>query len=162
MLDFLLKSVVIGTGATLLFDIWGRLLNLLFGIPLANWGLVGRWFARLPKGEFVHDSIAAAPAVPAERAIGWIAHYAIGILYAGVVIAIWGLDWTRAPTLWPALIVGLVTVGAGWFILSPGMGNGIAASKAPNPTKARCLNLAAHTVFGLGLWLTALAIAPSA
>ena len=40
----------------------------------------------------------------------------------------------------------------------PGLGIGWAASKTPNPTKVRALNLLAHTVFGLGLWLTALLI----
>ena len=52
-----------------------------------------------------------------------------------------------------ALIVGIVTVAAGWFIMSPGMGNGIAASRAPNPWKVRGLQLAAHVVFGFGLYL---------
>lgn len=51
-----------------------------------------------------------------------------------------------------------MTVAAGWFLLQPGLGIGWAASKTPNPNKVRALNLAAHTVFGLGLWLTALLI----
>ena len=58
----------------------------------------------------------------------------------------------------PPLIVGLVTVGAGWFLLQPGMGAGIAASKRPNPNQARMLNIAGHIVFGLGLYLTAVLI----
>ncbi|WP_108662015.1 DUF2938 domain-containing protein [Acuticoccus kandeliae] len=158
MLEFIVKSVLIGAGATALFDLWGKFLYVTIGIPMANWGMVGRWFAHLPMGKMWHDSIAAADPVAGERLIGWVAHYAIGILYAAVLILIWGLDWTRSPTLVPALIVGIVTVSAGWFILSPGVGNGIAGSKTPNPTKVRCLQLAAHTVFGLGLYFSALLV----
>jgi hypothetical protein len=58
----------------------------------------------------------------------------------------------------PPLIVGLVTVGAGWFLLQPGMGAGIAASKRPNANQIRVLNIAGHIVFGLGLYARALLI----
>ena len=51
---------------------------------------------------------------------------------------------------------GVATVAFGWFVLQPGLGLGWAASRTPNPTRVRMLNLAGHTVFGLGLWLTAL------
>lgn len=67
-----------------------------------------------------------------------------------------GPGWFAEPTFLPAWIWAIVTVAAGWFLLQPGLGIGWAASKTPNPTKVRVLNLAAHTVFGLGLWLTAL------
>jgi len=38
------------------------------------------------------------------------------------------------------------------------MGAGWAASKRPNPTRIRALNLVSHTVFALGLYGTALLI----
>ena len=82
----------------------------------------------------------------------------MGILYAAVLLAIWGMGWAHDPTLAPALIVGVVSISAGWFLMSPGMGGGIAAAKADNPWKARGMGLLAHMVFGLGLYLTALII----
>ena len=66
--------------------------------------------------------------------------------------------WLAAPRFLPAWLFGLATVAFGWFLLQPGLGLGWAASKTPNPTKVRLLNLAGHTVFGLGLYLTALVI----
>jgi hypothetical protein len=117
----------------------------------------GRWFAHVAKGRVWHDDIAKSPAVAGEAAIGWVGHYAVGIIYAVALLAIWGLGWASAPTLTPALIVGVVTISAGWFLMSPGMGGGIAASRAANPWKARALGLAAHVVFGFGLYLSALA-----
>jgi hypothetical protein len=49
-------------------------------------------------------------------------------------------------------------VGAGWFLLQPGLGIGWAASKTPNPTKVRVLNLVAHTIFALGMYVVALSM----
>ncbi|SFC71210.1 Protein of unknown function [Bosea sp. CRIB-10] len=156
MLEVIGRSLAIGIGATALLDLWALVLNRAFGIPLANWAMVGRWFAYLPRGRFMHDTIADTPPVQGELAIGWIMHYLIGALFAAIVIMIWGLDWARNPTLLPALIVGIVTVGCGWFILQPGMGFGLAASKRPNANQIRLIGLINHVVFGLGLWLAAL------
>ncbi len=156
MLEVIGRSLAIGIGATALLDLWALFLNRAFGIPLANWAMVGRWFAHLPRGRFMHDTIADTPPVANELAIGWIMHYLIGALFAGIVLLIWGLDWARSPTLLPALIVGVVTVGCGWFILQPGMGFGLAASKRPNANQIRLIGLVNHVVFGLGLWLAAL------
>lgn len=159
MLAGLYLAIVIGAGATALLDLWALLLRRLFGIALAPWHLVGRWFAGLPKGHWVHhQGIANSPPVPGERAIGWIMHYVIGMLFAGCLLALWGIDWAHSPRFLPALTVGLVTVGAGWFILQPGMGVGIACSGAPVPNKARALNVAGHVVFAVGLYVTALLI----
>lgn len=156
MLEVIGRSLAIGIGATALLDLWAIFLNRAFGTPLANWAMVGRWFAHLPRGRFMHDTIADTPPVSNELAIGWIMHYLIGALFAAIVIMIWGLDWARNPTLLPALIVGVVTVGCGWFILQPGMGFGLAASKRPNANQVRLIGLINHVVFGLSLWLAAL------
>ncbi len=156
MLEVIGRSLAIGIGATALLDLWALVLNRAFGIPLANWAMAGRWFAYLPRGRFMHDTIADTPPVSNELAIGWIMHYLIGAIFAAIVIMIWGLDWARNPTLLPALIVGVVTVGCGWFILQPGMGFGLAASKRPNANQVRLIGLINHVVFGLGLWLAAL------
>ena len=156
MLEVIGRSLAIGIGATALLDLWALFLNRAFGLPLANWAMVGRWFAYLPRGRFMHDTIADTPPVSNELAIGWIMHYLVGALFAGIVLLFWGLDWARNPTLLPALIVGVVTVGSGWFILQPGMGFGLAASKRPNANQVRLIGLINHVVFGLGLWLAAL------
>ena len=58
------------------------------------------------------------------------------------------------------LIRSLVTVAAPLFLMQPGMGMGIAASKTPNPNAVRLRSLVTHAVFGAGLYLSALAVAP--
>ncbi|ALN61237.1 putative transmembrane protein [Lysobacter antibioticus] len=123
----------------------------------ADYGLVGRWIAYLPRGRFRHDPIAATPRVRGERAIGWTAHYLIGIAFAAVLLAMWGLDWARQPSLAPALIVGIGSVAAPFLLMQPGMGAGLAARRTPRPGVARLQSLITHAVFGVGLYLAAVA-----
>jgi hypothetical protein len=56
------------------------------------------------------------------------------------------------------MIVGLATLAIPFFVMQPSFGLGIAASKTPNPTQARLRSLMNHAVFGLGLYISALAI----
>lgn len=159
MLAFLFYAVLLGIGATALLDLWALLLNALFKLPTPPWHLVGRWFAGMPQGTFIHPrGIGQSPAVANELRIGWIMHYVVGIVFAGAVLLLWGVQWVHAPSFGPALIVGLVTVGAGWFILQPGMGVGIACSRAAQPNLARAQNVIGHVVFAIGLYGTALLV----
>ncbi|CAM5766686.1 membrane protein [Labrys miyagiensis] len=158
MFDVLWRSVAIGIGATILMDLWAVILYKFFGQGLPNWAPVGRWFWHLQYGKVFHDDIGQAAPYEHELALGWIGHYVVGILYGILLVIVAGTSWLDAPTFIPAWIVGIVTVGAGWFLLQPGLGIGWAASKTPNPNKVRFLNLVAHTVFAIGLWGTALLI----
>ena len=119
-------------------------------------GAVGRWFWHLKDGTVFHDDIGKAEPYAGELALGWIGHYAVGILYGVILALVMGAGWFAAPTFLPAWILGIVTVGAGWFLLQPGLGIGVAASKLPNANTVRALNLVAHTIFALGLYGTAL------
>lgn len=148
-------SCFIGVGATAIMDLWGLLRKLLFGGKSLDYALVGRWIAYMPQGRFRHDAIAAAPAKRGERLIGWAAHYATGIAFAGLLVALFGAEWTTRPTPGPALAVGIGTVVAPFFLMQPALGAGIAASRAPNPTAARLQSLITHAVFGAGLYVSA-------
>jgi hypothetical protein len=159
-MTFLLYALLLGVGATAVLDLWTAFLTRVFAVSPPNYAMVGRWIGHFPKGRFVHDSIAKAPPVHGELAIGWAAHYAIGVMFAALLLAIFGLDWARQPTPLPALIVGLATVVAPLFVMQPAMGMGIAASKMPDPNAARLRSIVTHAVFGIGLYLSALLAAP--
>ncbi|KKX29484.1 DUF2938 domain-containing protein [Rhizobium sp. LC145] len=158
MFELFWRGAVIGIGATVLMDIWAIVLYRVFGQPKANWAPAGRWFWHLGRGKVFHENIADAEPYANELALGWIGHYAVGILYGLILAFIVGSAWFAAPTFLPAWILGIVTVGAGWFLMQPGLGLGWAASRTPNPTKVRALNLVAHTIFAAGLYGSALLI----
>jgi hypothetical protein len=164
-MSYLIFAVLVGAAATATTDLWSILRTRVLGIPAPDWGLVGRWFGHMARGRFRHGRIAAAAPVKGERLIGWSAHYATGVAFAAALLAIWGIDWARNPTLGPALIVGIGTVAAPFLLMQPGMGAGIAASRTPRPNAARLQSLITHGIFGLGLyaggWATSLLAARS-
>jgi hypothetical protein len=158
-LVFVMAALLIGVGATFLMDLWAALLKRLLGMQPLNYAFVGRWIGHVCLGRFSHESIAAAPAIRGEAVLGWFAHYAIGVIFAALLLAIWGVGWARNPTPGPALFVGIATVAAPFLILQPGMGLGIAARKTPKPNISRFRSLSTHVSFGLGLYAAALIVA---
>lgn len=152
MIELAIRAVLIGAGATLLMDLWALLLKR-FGIPSLNFAMLGRWIGNLPRGRL---SVKEAAPVRGELWIGWGAHYAIGVSFAALLLALYGLEWARHPTPLPALLIGVSTVVAPLFILQPALGAGIASSKTPRPVFNCVKSLLTHTVFGAGLYLAAL------
>lgn len=150
---YFLSPVFIGIGATLAFDLWGLFLKHIFKIPPSNFCLVGRWIRYMPEGIFIHASIGSAPKKNAECIVGWIAHYMIGITFSIVFVALAGKDWLQHPTLIPAILFGVVTVAAPFFLMQPALGLGVAASKTAKPMQARLRSLINHIVFGIGLYI---------
>ena len=152
-MDVLIKNAIVtGVFATIVLDVWQRVLHAAAGVPPTNWRMVGRWFAHLPRGTFIHRPIADAEPVANELAIGWLAHYVVGIAYSylyALLITFTGISLS----LLSAIAFGVITVVAAWFVLQPGLGVGVFARLAPNPWLIRALNLSAHVFFGCGLYL---------
>jgi hypothetical protein len=157
-MEILASSILIGAAATALTDLWAVVRRLLFAVPFPDYGLVGRWIAWMPRGRFRHHPIAASPAVRGERVLGWAAHYGIGVAFALAFVALQGDKWLARPTFAPALLFGIATVAAPFFLMQPGMGAGVAASKSPRPAAARLHSLITHAVFGIGLYGAACAL----
>jgi hypothetical protein len=150
---FLISTILMGLGATLTFDLWGLFLKHVFRIAPSNMCLVGRWLRYMPEGSFAHLNLVTALPKKAECIVGWIAHYMIGIAFAISFIAFAGNRWLQHPRLLPAMIFGVVTVSAPFFLMQPAFGLGVAASKTSNPLQARLRSLMNHFVFGIGLYL---------
>ena len=150
--------VFIGIGATAIMDLW-LFVQKRLGARTLSFAYIGRWAGHLLRGRFAHAAIAQAPPIPGELAWGWLTHYAVGVAFAGVLVAIQGLDWARSPSLLPAVAVGIGTVVLPLFVMQPAMGAGVASSRTPTPVKNCVRSLANHTVFGLGLYFSAAVVA---
>jgi hypothetical protein len=150
---YFLNPVLIGIGATLIFDLWGLFLKYAFKVAPSNFCFVGRWVLYMPEGIFTHTNIGSMPQKSGECVVGWITHYSTGIVFAAMFIALAGNDWLQHPSLIPAILFGVVTVLAPFFIMQPAFGLGVAASKTAKPTQARLRSLINHIVFGFGLYI---------
>jgi hypothetical protein len=146
--ELVLRGVLIGVGASALMDVWSLLLRRWFGVPTLDYAMLGRWIGHFPRGHFLHERVASAAPIAGERLLGWLAHYAIGIAFALLLLAIWGLDWARSPTIGPPLLIALGTIAAPWFVMQP----------TPRPGLTRLRNVGTHAVYGLGLYVSALAL----
>lgn len=151
MAGFAMNMVVAGIFATVVFDIWQRILHAVIGIPPTSWGMIGRWFGHIPRGRLVHASIGEAAPVTNEAAIGWIMHYLIGlgygVVYVGMAVALFD-----GPTLLNGFLFGLASVVIPWFMMQPCMGLGIMGARAPNSNIPRYSALAAHCIYGVALY----------
>ena len=153
MINLLPQILIMGIVATVAIDLWLAVLNLGFNLPTTNWAMVGRWFGHLPSGKFIHSPITSSAEVKNEHFIGWILHYAIGIVYAFLYLVIVAFFIEGEASLLSALLFGLTTVIVPWFVLQPGMGLGVLARRASKPNVARLMSLSVHAIFGLSLYI---------
>ena len=154
-LETIVRTGLIGAGATVLTDVWSMLRKQVFGVAAPDFGLVGRWLGHMARGRFHHASIRASAPVRGERVLGWAAHYLTGIAFAALLVLFCGAPWLQQPSPVPALLVGACTVAAPFLLMQPGMGAGIFASRTPRPNVARLHSLVTHLVFGAGLYVSA-------
>jgi hypothetical protein len=142
-------AIPIGTISTLAMDAMATLRKRIWGVAPLDYGLVGRWIGHLMTGRFMHEAIGRSTPIRGETMLGWFAHYAMGVVFAAGLIVLCGWE----PSLVECLLAGLLTSAAPLFMLQPGMGLRVAASKAPQPNIARLHTLVTPLSFGWGLYL---------
>ena len=153
-----ISAILIGLGTTLTSDLWVLFLKRAFKMNPPDYCLVGRWLRAMPDGTFRHSNILSAPPKSAECTVGWVAHYIIGLTFALIFVSCVGSRWLQHPTPIPAILFGVATVLAPFFIMQPSFGLGWAASKTSNPAQARLRSLMNHAAFGIGLYLFGLLV----
>jgi hypothetical protein len=156
VIEIVIKTMAAGIVATAIMDVASLALKNLRLFDSPDYRLVGRWVGHmLATRTFAHKSIGRAAPVPFEKSLGWSVHYATGVAFAGMLIAVAGLQWLQTPTLVPALLMGLGTIAFPLFVMQPAFGLGVAARLSSNPRKALLRSLLNHLSFGLGLYLAA-------
>ncbi|WP_395028961.1 DUF2938 domain-containing protein [Alcaligenes aquatilis] len=150
-----MQVMLIGVGATIFMDIWG-LIQKALGVATLNYAMVGRWVGHLLRGQITHSHIGKAEPIAGESALGWFIHYAVGIVFAFLLLAVYGTAWLQDPRWLPAVMVGTVTVVMPFFVMQPAMGAGVAASRTPTPWINRLRSVLTHAIFGLGMYFAAL------
>jgi Protein of unknown function (DUF2938) len=146
-------AAAVGLGATATMDLGAEAIRRITGTPPLDYRLLARWIGHMPKGRFTHPAIADAEPVCAEKQLGLLAHYLIGVGFAGLLV-VCQPSWARRPTLVPAMIIGLGSTAAPFFLMQPAFGLGVAASKTRQPNVVRLRSLRTHATYGLGLYLT--------
>lgn len=155
MLENVIRVALIGVGATAVMDLWLIFLKML-KVPMLNFALIGRWVGHVFRGKWFHDGMAKSEPIRNELFWGWTTHYSIGVLFAGILALVFGMDWVQNPQLIPAITIGIATVVSPLFIMQPAFGSGIAFSKTATPFRSCMKSVINHTVFGSGLYISAI------
>lgn len=153
-MDGWLEGGLIGVMATIVMDLWALVVKHALHLPATNWALVGRWFGHMPSGKFVHRPIGTTVAVPGELALGWVAHYVIGIAYGVAYVLLAGWFSTGFPPLVDAVLFSLGLLVFPWLLMQPALGAGWFASCTPRPGVARLVSISMHTAFGIGIYVS--------
>ena len=98
----------------------------------------------------IASQLSQQPKAKHETPTGWVVHYAVGIVYAYVLFILVQLGIFE-PTITHGFVFGVASVLVPWLFFMPAMGNGIMASKTPNPKVACALAFIMHSLFGLSL-----------
>ena len=152
-IDLIIYSAVCGCIATLVMDVWAIIQKRVWAVPPLNYCLVGRWFLHMKNGQVVHMNITQSKEQHLECHVGWFSHYLVGVLFAGLYIALNAV--LPVGTSFIAVVgFGLLTVVVPFFIMQPCFGFGFLASKAPSPWMARFRSCVAHLSFGVGLYVS--------
>ena len=148
-----MRSVGIGILATITMDVLSvTALKVGLVAPLPP-RLMGRWFALLARGQFLHSDIGQVPPINHELAIAVPMHYTIGITLAIVYLFVSSALGLSPRNLIAALGFGLSTNVLPWLLMFPSMGFGWFGAHGPPGTRLFLSSLVTHVFYGFGLWL---------
>ena len=160
-----LRAVGIGALATSTMDI-GALVGQKLGV--AGGGtcrtgpdILGRWLGYLVRGTFSHRDILLAPPIAGEAPIGFVAHYAIGLVLTLLYFVLIGISGL-APAPWIAIGYSIATSIFAWCMMFPSQGYGVMGSRVPAPARLGRFSLYNHLIFGVGLAIWTVLLNPMA
>lgn len=150
---FIIKGILSGIIATLIFDIFQYALFYGYEINKPKWNLVGRYFATLHINKIHQNDLESINKIDHEQVIGYSVHYLIGSIFGIIYISI-NIIYYDQPSILLALIIGFITVLGGWCFMMPFVFDiGFFASKKEEQKKILVQNLIAHFIFGVGLYI---------
>ncbi|MBO9475535.1 DUF2938 family protein [Shimia sp. R10_1] len=149
----------VGLGATVFMDVVAVLRQGLSGTN-GFYCLVGRWIGSLPRSGFAHDDIRKSEAISGEALLGWSAHILMGVVFGVCFVLLFDTTVSSAILGVQSVGFGLGTVLVPWLIFQPLFGWGVAVSNTPDPWRLRLRSVITHGVFGVGLFVSALALRP--
>lgn len=149
--------LLLGIISTIFMDLVGFMQLRLANSPGLNYAFVGRWgLSMLLKGQFKHNPIMSSPSIKGEKIVGWLLHYATGIIFAAIMVFCIINNGRIEPDFIASIATGIISLIAPYLIMQPGFGFGIAASKLPFANKVRLKSFIAHLSYGFGLYFAML------
>jgi len=150
-MDHILTGFVAGVLGTLAMDLLNHLFARVGMLVKIDVRMIGRMSAGWARGRFRYRHPDEMEQVANEMFLGYVTHYAIGVILAIPFVLGWDLFVGRpASPVW-ALAYGVVTTVASHFFVFPSMGLGVFGRRSPEGIRAPLSSLANHLFYGVGL-----------
>jgi len=152
-MDLIVNGVVTGVLGTVVMDSLNYIVARTRMISRIEAAMIGRMSAGWVRGRIRYANPTEMEQVPNEVVIGFVTHYAIGVVLAVPYVLGWSFFVGGCPSPVWALVYGVATTMASWFFVYPSMGLGAFGRLSPEGMKAPLSSLANHLFYGLGLAL---------
>jgi hypothetical protein len=150
-MDLFIGAVVIGVVGTAVMDL-GNLLSARSGrISRIDLRLLGRMARGWARGRFRYAHPSEMEKTEKEAVYGFLTHYSIGVGLAIPFLLGWKVLVGGPPSPAVAVLYGLATTVASWFLVYPSMGFGVLGLRASEGWKPALSSLLNHLFYGLGL-----------
>ena len=152
-MDLIVATIAAGVLGTLVMDALNHVVSRTGLILKIDLRMIGRMSAGWLRGRLRYENPGQIEPHEHERILGYVTHYAIGLVLAAVLVIGWGqFIGGLVPPLW-ALLYGFATTVASEFFVYPSMGLGVCGRLSPERIKAALSPLANHLFFGIGMAL---------
>jgi hypothetical protein len=150
-MNLFLTGVIAGVLGTLIMDSLNYLFSRSGMLSKIDLKMIGRMSSGWIRGNFYYRHPSEMKQVTKETLYGYIAHYAIGVVFALVYVLSWYyLIGMPISSLW-AFVYGIATTAGSLMLIYPSMGLGMLGIRSPEGIKAPLSSLANHTFYGIGL-----------
>jgi hypothetical protein len=147
----MLVILCVGVFATLSMDAWNAVLDMTDGITL-DWHLMGRWVLDWFSGDMIMRHIQTSPSHAHDGAMGWVAHYATGVVYAYLYFILVISLFHKRNTWLHAVFFSFCFMLMPFLLYQPAVGMGYFGDLTAHPDKVRIVTLSFHAAFGTGLF----------
>ena len=144
-------GVVAGLLGTLVMDLLNNLVARTGMFLKIDVRMIGRMAVGWRRGRFRYGNPGELEPVRAERLYGVATHYLIGVGLAVPFVLGWVVFIGGAVSPAWALVYGVATTAASWFVVYPSMGLGAFGRRSPDGCRAVLTPLANHFFYGAGL-----------
>ncbi|MGD8319552.1 MAG: DUF2938 family protein [Gemmatimonadota bacterium] len=150
-MDLVIAAVVAGVVGTAVMDLGNLLFARLGVISRVDLRILGRMARGWARGRFRYADPSEMEKIRHEAVYGAATHYCIGVGLAASYLLGWELlvGGRASPAF--AVIYGIATTAASWFLVYPSMGFGVLGLRSPEGWKAALSSLSNHLFYGLGL-----------
>lgn len=152
----ILSMLFIGIFSAVFMDLTMNLYNLIKGLRINDFQLLGRYILYTLQGHLIENRIETVPYRQHEIAIGWIAHFTISFIYSLFYVLIIEKGLAVIPSFKKAIFFSWALLIFPLGFMSYAFGYGLFWEYLPDTYWDLFFSFLCHTCYGIGIYVSAL------